>query len=197
VSPATEPASLPAIVVPAFPLLGPYVVSGTNALPSGDYSYDEFTISGTLTLVGPMRLVVDDFTIRSNSSIVVDATNGAVEVYVNDDFVLNSNALVASTTFMPSDVAFNLLSDNIINPSVEVNLDVVDFNSNSMLYGTIYAPNAHVEIDSNFELFGSLVAKEVDLDSSAKVHYDESLAGGGSGRSATWETLCWRILPVD
>ena len=51
--------------------------------------------------------------------------------------------------------------------------------------GTIYAPNAAIDIDSNFELFGAIVARSLHLDSDSKIHYDESLATMSSSSSST------------
>ena len=106
-----------------------------------------------LTIIGPATIVATDMAMRSNAELTIDATNGPVEFFVLDDFVLDSNTLVASTTLTPADVTFNLLSDNIIDPNVNIDVDYVDFNSNAQLYGTIYAPNAAIDINSNFELF--------------------------------------------
>lgn len=108
---------------------------------------------------------------------------------------MNSNTLIASTTMTPADVAINLLSDNIIDPGLEVDLDEVDFDSNAELYGTIYAPNASVVINSNFELFGSLMARAVHLDSNSKIHFDEALLKADSDEELQFEAVAWRQLP--
>jgi len=115
---------------------------------------------------------------------------------VIDDFVLNSNTSINSTSFRPLDVAFNLLSDNILDPGVDVvfDEDLVDFDSGSRMYGTIYAPSAEITVDSNFELFGSLVARRIDLNSNCRIHFDEQLANASDGAEPVYETLCWRLV---
>ncbi len=65
------------------------------------------------------------------------------------------------------------------------------------MYGTIYAPNASVEINSNFELFGSVVARRVHLDSNCRIHYDESLQEARGETSGDFRTICWRRLSAD
>ena len=143
-----------------------------------------------LTVLGPARIVCDDFLLASNAEFQVDAQGGPVEVYVNNDFVMGSNTLASSLTQVASDLSFFLLSDNIQNE------DLVEFDSNSKLYGTIYAPNAFIKIDSNFELFGALVAKRVELNSNSKVHFDEALRRSSTGSTlGGWEVLCWRLAP--
>jgi hypothetical protein len=114
---------------------------------------------------------------------------------VYDDFVLSSNAQMYALDFNPDKVQVNLESDNVIDPDVTVELDVIDFDSNTKIFGTIYAPNAHIEVDSNLELFGAMMARSIDLDSNARVHYDENLARARSDGSVVWQQVAWRALP--
>jgi hypothetical protein len=196
-TPMPETIDLPDIVVPVIASSGP-VSFDTQVLASGSYDYTNLQVNTgkTLTINGPATIVCDNFKLKSNAHIVVNATNGPVEFFVINDFVLNSNTSINSTTYSPLDVAFNLLSDNILDPGVDVNFDedLVDFDSGSQLYGTIYAPSAEITIDSNFELFGSLVARRVDLDSNCRIHFDEVLATASEGAEAVYETLCWRLV---
>ncbi len=196
-TPMAEPIALPPIVVPSIPWTSPLTVPGIMNLAAGDHGYSNLTIDGTLNLTGPARIVVGTFRIRSNAELIVDATNGPVEIWVIHDFLINSNSMIRSTTYSPADIAVNLLSDNIINPEIEVDVDedAVDFDSNAKMYGTIYAPNAHLEVDSNFELFGSMVASSIDLDSNCKIHFDESLAAARDDETFTWQRVACRALP--
>lgn len=170
-----------------------------NSIGSGDYYFDSFLVNANSQVVvtGPARIIVNDFRLNSNSSFMVDATNGMVELYVVNDFLLNSNTLMAATDYLPKNLEVNLLSDNIVDPMVLVDLDTVDFNSNAKLYGTIYAPEAYIDVNSNFELFGSMVAKQVRLRSNSTVHYDESLAYTKKDGDSSWEIVCWRLLPYQ
>jgi len=197
-SPAAETMELPPIEVPSFPSSGALTVTGTQTLASGNYNFTSMRLQAgtTLNVVGPAKIVVaNDFQIRSHAKLLVNATNGPVEIWVEDDFVVGSNTLMSSTTNTPLDLRINLLSDNVISPEVIVDLDVIDFDSNAKMYGTIYAPHAAIEVDSNFELFGSLVARSLDLDSNSRIHYDESLGTAESLSEVTYSVLCWRPLP--
>ncbi len=203
VSGSTTPSSaqldLPAINVPTYTSYGALTVTGATTIPSGNRSYTNLRVnsSKTLNITGPANIVISNLDLRSNAQIVVDATAGPVTLYVLDNFIINSNAQIYSTDYRPQNVAINLLSDNVINPEVTVQLDVVDFASNSKIYGTIYAPNAAVVINSNFELFGSLVARSVDLDSNCFFHFDEALISATSSGTPTFETVCWRDIPYQ
>jgi hypothetical protein len=150
-----------------------------------------------LTIVGPASIVVTNLELRNGARIVVDATLGPVEFYVIDDFIMNSNSAIYSTQHHPLDIRLNLLSDNVINPDVTVQLDVLEFESNTNLHGIVYAPNAEVVIDSNFQLYGSLVARRIDLDSNVGIHFDEALLTAAATGMQAYETVCWRDIPYE
>ena len=196
-TPAAVVVELPPIEVPVIASLGPGVFNTQN-LASGEYHYTAFQVNTgqVLTIAGPATIICDNFTLKSNSQIKVDATNGPVEFYVMNDFIMNSSSSVYSLTNTPLDVEFNLLSDNIIDPDVSVDLDDVEFESNSKIFGTLYAPNAEVVIDSNFELFGALVARRVNLDSNCRMHYDEALGESDMDGVYEFQSLCWRLVSV-
>lgn len=196
---ATALQDMPPLDIPTGTSAGNYTVSGTSSLGPGTFFFDDFTISSnsTLNVTGPITLVVNSATLNSNAELWIDASNGGANIYVIDDFIMDSNTMLAATSFDPADVTLNLNSDNVIDPDNEVDLDAVDFDSNAKMYGTIYAPNAYVEINSNFELFGAIVARRVHLDSNSKIHFDENLMDQDEDEEPTVETLFWRELPYS
>ncbi len=188
---------LPPLTIPVVASAGDYTVpsSTTVSLGPGTFAFDDFTLNtgGHLNITGPVTLIVNNMQLDSNSEMILDALGGKLELYVLDDFVMDSNTLIASQTFTPADIEINLDSNNVIDPNVQVDLDQVDLNSNAQIYGTIYAPNASVEINSNFELFGALTAYSVHLDSNCKIHYDEALATGSNVTgNGGYQTVMWK-----
>jgi hypothetical protein len=188
---------MPPLEIPSGTSSGNFSLSGTGSLGPGTFFFDEFelTSNSTLNVTGPITLVVGSATLNSNAEMWIDATNGGAEIFVMDDFIMDSNTMMSATSFDPADLTLNLNSDNVIDPDSEVDLDAVDFDSNAKMYGTIYAPNAYVEINSNFELFGAVVARRVHLDSNSQVHFDENLMSADDNAEPTVETLFWRELP--
>jgi hypothetical protein len=199
-TPMPEVIDLPDIVVPVIASSGNLSVGAPMTLASGDYHYDSLVVENTesLLVIGPATIVVGEFKLKSGADLVIDATSGPVEFFVLGDFILNSNTSIAATTEDPRAASFNLLSDNILDPGVDVIFaaDVVEFDSNSRMFGTIYAPSAEIKIDSNFELFGSLVARRVGLHSNSRIHFDEQLAAASEAAGAVYETLCWRLIAL-
>ena len=187
--------------IPVIASTGDLIVGGSSSqtLAAGSYNFGDLSLDSNsdLLIYGPATIVVTNMSLASSAELIVDATDGPVEFFVMDDFVMNSNTLIASTTFTPADIAINLESNNVIDPDTSVDLDEVDFDSNAQIFGTLYAPNASVVINSNFELFGSLVAFQVDLDSNSFIHYDEALANSNSSGVDEYAMTLWRGAPFE
>lgn len=200
-TPMSTTKSLDPLTIPSIASSGSLAVpkNGAHTLAAGDYRFDDLLLhSGSdLLVVGPATIVARSAVLGSNSSWQVDATNGPVEIYVEDDFVMNSNTTIASLDQSPLDIQLYLESDNVIDPNLYVDLDYVDLDSNASFYGTIYAPNANIEINSNFELFGAIVAYDLHLDSNSKIHFDEALLDQDENAKLVLETVCWREVPVE
>jgi hypothetical protein len=197
-TPAPEDITLPPLSIPTLASSGDRTINGTVNLASGNYRYNTLNMKAgaILNVTGPATIVTTNFLMRQNTQFRVNATNGPVKIYVYDDFVLSSNAQMFALDYDPDKLQLNLESDNVIDPDVTVELDVIDFDSNTKIFGTIYAPNAHIEVDSNLELFGAMMARSIDLDSNARVHYDENLARARSNGDVVWQQVAWRALPI-
>ena len=196
-TPATALVNLPVINVPAYPSSGPLIVTNNTVLASGNYNFTNLRLnsSKTLTVTGPANVVCTNLELRSSANLLIDATNGLVTFYVIDDFIMNSNAQFRATDSDPLNLRINLLSDNVINPEINVQLDEIFLDSNTQVHGTILAPNAQVVIDSNFQMFGALMARSVDLSSNAFFHFDEALLTAPINGPPTYETMAWREMP--
>ena len=196
-APMSAEVELPEINLPSYASFGALSVGATTTIPTSNRKYTNVTVgtNKTLNIIGPANIVVTNLIVKSGGAINIDSTNGPVEIWVVDDFVLNSNAFMGPVNRHSRDLRLNLLSDNVINPEVQVDLDSIDFESNTELFGTVYAPDAHLEVNSNFQLFGAMISRSVDLDSNCRVHFDEDLLTATAEGQPTFETLCWRELP--
>jgi hypothetical protein len=193
---AADPVDVPALSVPGYTSYGNLTVTSPTTVASGDRTYGNLSIASnkTLRIVGPANIVISNLQLRAGAKIEVDATLGNVQLYVIDNFVMNAGSQIAPTDFKPEHLRLNLLSDNVINPEVNVQLDTVQFDSNSKFYGTILAPNAAIKLTSNFELFGALVARSIDMASNARLHFDEALLDANGGAQPVFETISWRTV---
>ena len=142
--------SMPDVIVPAGLTCNNYTVSGntTVTLAPGTYCYHDLTIQGggTLTTTG-----ADQVTIYITGELIArgDSSVG----YLNDPrkmAVLMSGGSAAT------------LEEGTLTGSTE-------------FYGALYGPKAQIEIKGNAKVFGSIIAKEIDLSGSAEIHYDQAM----------------------
>jgi len=196
-TPMVAALEFPVQSVPTYTSFGALTVSSNSTIPAGNRTYTNLTVNNNkaLTITGPANIVVTNLQLKSGSSLTVDATGGPVTLWVIDDFIMRSNSFLGAADLKPKNLTVNLLSDNVINPEVSIELDEIDFDSNSKLYGMVYGPNAAIEINSNFELFGSMIGRSIELDSNARFHFDEALVAATSSGAAQYETVCVRELP--
>ena len=168
---------------PLVPKILNWTVPNTRTLKSGVYGFNRLDIDtgGKLTVEGPATLVMTDFRLRSNSELVLDTTNGPIQLYVSGKVDLNSNSTIVTPTQAADQVTLYLTGSS----SQKATL-----NSNSKFYGLIYGPKATVDIRSNFEVFGSVVADELIVNSNTKVHFDEQLRNK-AGPPLEYEASAW------
>ena len=196
VSGSTEPAkeiiNLPAINVPPIPSAGPWSLKSKSAtLPSGDYHYSSLDLSSgaSLTIVGPARVVLDNFQLRSNTTLSVDTSAGPVQIFATGNLQLESNSNLVTNSSRPRDMAFFISADDSKKPT-----PIVDFSAQSNYVGLIYAPSAEVSFSANFAVYGSVMGREVTMGANSAVHYDSSLLFDDTNGPPEFETVSWRPI---
>lgn len=199
-APAAAPVNFPPINVPTYANYGSLTINNnTTTIPSGNRTYTNLTVNASkmLTITGPANVVISNVTLKSNASIKIDDAAGPVTLIVIDNFVLNSNSSLYPNSRNPANLRLNMLSDNVADPEVNVQLDTLEFASNSSIYGCIYAPEAKVTLNSNFTLYGALMARSLDLNSNARFHYDENLLNSMASGAVTYHMVSWRQVPFQ
>jgi len=200
VSGSTDPAEglvdLPPIQTPAIPSSGNRTVSGsTLVLGPGDVHLGNVSVSagGKIQIWGPARFVVDDLVMAANTTLEIIASGGPVEIYGTGDFEMRSNSNLITRTSRPMDAAFYLSGNNVDgNPRHRV-----EFNSNSDFIGVIYAPNSAMSIQAMFNVYGSVMARRVDLGSNSAIHYDVSLMFDDDNGPPVFQPLSWRPIGIQ
>lgn len=176
---------LPEVPIPTgLPYEGSISLSGNSTsmlTTSGEYSFIQLNSNSRLTLDGDLTLYITGaLSLNSNSQIII--TEGSnVEIYLSGTFSQSSNTQINNLTQDPTTLAIYGTDS----------LTAVNWASNSDFYGAFYAPNADVDIHSNAEIYGSIIADTIDLASNSRVHYDERLADesdfGCSYRVVSWD----------
>jgi len=124
----------------------------------------------------------------------ISAIDGAVTLYVTGDVILDNSAqllIVDANTNPDASLTLylggNLISKNggLINNAAMDPLKVkiygldtctsIDFKTNSVFYGAIYAPNADVQLNAYVEYYGACTANSFTQNVNSNFHYDASL----------------------
>lgn len=185
---AASPFAFPPVVVPSVPSGGPLTLAQGAAvtIPTGTHGFDDLDLgkASVLTVEGPATVVVDNFTGGKDARLMIDATNGPVTFFVQGNYVHMSNFEAQPVGASPMAVAFMIEGSGGIT-----------FPSNTNVRGAYYAPQANVLFGSSNEAWGSFAANRVDMSSSMKFHYDESLAKhwdtSGSANNDPLHLLAW------
>jgi len=82
-----------------------------------------------------------------------------------------------------------------MSPASTATLEQGTITGSTEFYGAIYGPSATMNIQGNAKVFGSIIAKTVNLTGSAEIHYDTALASNGTvSNSFTTKIVEWRSL---
>ena len=139
---------MPDVVVPDNLTCVDHTVTGntTETLAPGTYCYHDLIIQGNATLT----------------------TSGSVKIYLTGELSAKGNSMVGVVDH-PSRMMFLMATNS------EATLDEGVVTGSNTFYGALYGPKATINITGNADVFGSVIAKNVNLNGSAWIHYDESL----------------------
>ena len=169
-TPSEEKVPLAQIPVPFILPSGIYAVanSATNTINPGKYHFAALTQGkfSKLKIIGPATIVVDSYVTGASATLEVDCTNGPVTIYDTGIWSVDKNYRLEPTPGSPIDAAFLISSPG-----------TVQFDQGSKIAFGFYAPNATIQVDQTAEVWGALVADQINVDLGTKFHFDENLKG--------------------
>ncbi|MCP3914748.1 MAG: hypothetical protein GY711_04210 [bacterium] len=187
----TETVDLPAVEVPAVDMLGPVVHD--SAIPMvvspSTIGYASITVATDAELIvrGPCKLVVGMLELEPGADILLDTTDGEVQLYVTGGMNLAPGSALRTSGEQPEDISIQV--GEIAAPVGDA---PVKLESTAQFHGTIYAPNTAVRVGSAFEVFGGMVAKSLELAPGVKLHFDNA----GYEGSPLPKLLLWKIVEL-
>ncbi len=189
ISARPELETLPPVEVPDIPLAKPVLhLSGVPLIvPPGEAGFEALEIGkgSLLVLKGPLKVVVGELSLSPTAEMILDTIDGPIELYVTESLDLATGSVVTTTTQVTAD-ALILVSAPAGN--------TVSFGAKSQFYGFIYAPNSGVHISAQYELYGGLVCKALQLSAGGRLHYDTGL---GATLESTLPLLhAWRVVEL-
>jgi hypothetical protein len=146
---------------------------------------------------GPQTLVVSSLVLDKGAQLVLDTTNGGVEVHVTGYMNLGKDTLVDNLSREPALARFMISAHETIDHTGDGIPDApVTVSSKGQMFATLYAPLAEIALGNSLELFGAVTAASLGLSEGAKLHFDESLIqDDGTGAQAV-QLLSWRPLEL-
>ncbi len=186
------PAELDPVEVPSLPTrssirqddLAPVVISASD----GDYDLIAVAENCELILRGPARLSVDVLSLAPGASLTLDTRDGDVDLFITGEMSCSPGSMVETTGRRSSEVRIQGATNALTGAGADL-----EFSAQSSFYGTIYAPDSTVKIGQPFEVFGSIVAKRLEVEAGSRLHFDNK-AYNGNAALPTQEA--WRILDL-
>ena len=148
---------------------GTLLPTDAGPLPSGYYSTTGNWIqppASTLTIIGPAIIYApNDFDVEG--SIIIDpSSTGPVQIYVGGNLTIAGNG-IDNQTLRPKNLAIFCIG----NPPSTAQV----INTATPFYGTVYAPNSPLVVNSNPTIYGALVGQSVTFNGTPTIHYDLDL----------------------
>ena len=188
-TPRTERLELTPVDVPGVTMLPGFEHTGAlpRVLPAADVGYDFITVGPDAEVViqGPGNLVMNDLLLEDGSKLTVDNLFGAVNMYVTNSAVLSAGSLVEVLNTDPAELSLQIAGD--VGP--------ITLDATTNFYGMVYGPEAEISIGQEFEIFGALAGRRLQLAPFAKLHFDSGVLGD-SGAVPMPKFVGWKIEQV-
>jgi len=173
--------------------------SETRILAPGDHVFGSIKLRGnnmtlTIKVSGDTNLFMSLLQAGGAADLIIDtgASDSHVQI-VTDDLLLLSNGefnfigtgdskvTLYANNSVDMDSQFGMNNSwqdatrmSIIGTSTLTGSNL-NFASNTVYFGTIYAPLADITIKSNVEIYGAVIANTIDFMTRSCIHYDEAL----------------------
>jgi hypothetical protein len=173
------------VEVPSLPA-GPSLTlgSGLTALPPGNHRFTsmDLAVNGVLEIPGPSVVVIDgDFEVGSGCLVNVGG-DGPVQIYVGGDLRMGTFSGIETPSLDPENAAFFLTGAGAF----------AEVKSHTGFYGLLYGPDAQIELDNSFEMYGAMAARHFYAQNTKiRLHFDEALLRTAEPTAWEFQTISW------
>ena len=185
-------AELPGVVLPNISGSGHLEHTGLipHVIGEGETGLSSLRVTGGSEVIirGPARLIVHELVLDGGSTLSLDTRDGSVELFVTGTLDMDPASFVETTALTSDEVSISATAKGESDPAPSLRLD-----AHASFHGTVYAPDATVHIGSNFEIFGSVTARRLEIASGARLHFDDE---SFNGRLGVPTLEAWQILDL-
>ncbi|MEN8148869.1 MAG: collagen-binding domain-containing protein [Planctomycetota bacterium] len=184
-SPALEPQVMPPLdLTPTVASSGDYLMKTAHSFTGGTYNFSSFTATADaeIRFSGDVVLyVTGDITMDAKAKLIVEK-DASVVIYHSGTTAYLAGQGVVNETQTPA--SFRLFSS----------ATTVTLAGTSDFYGAVYAPNGYLVPAGQTDLYGSFVARGIDIEGEAYFHYDEALSRFTPDNITRMTKVSWRLI---
>lgn len=193
-APKTSTEEIPEVQVPEAVQERPRTISVHTSLTSKQ-AFQSLTVGAeaTLTLEGPMELVLGGLTVEPTGKLAIDGSGGPVTIYVDGPAHLPAGTGLDTVAGGAGKAALFLLEGQGEEPSEP---PTVDFAPSGVYEGLILAPGRHLVIPSGLRLHGAVAAARLELAAGSQVTFDVQSRRNPAGGKQLPRLVCWRSVDL-
>lgn len=167
-----------------------------TAAATKSFFFDSFeidTATTVITIEGDVSIYVKNtFELLSNTTLVI-ASGASLKLYSeNGRLIVNQNSGIVNTDQIPENLSIYSNADDAAADPASVWL-----RPNNDFHGTIYAPNARIQTESNLDLFGAMRGRWLEFNSNLDFSYDEDLGLISGGAPGGYDLVYWTEQSYD
>jgi Flp pilus assembly protein TadG len=138
----------------------------TPTVPPGATNHGNYN-NGNVTLTSGDHFFTS-FTSGGNDTVTINASGGPVRIYCAGQFKFSGNArFVYLQTPSAANLEINITGSGTVEPSEDPT------------YARINAPNSHLMMRGNSDIYGAVTAKSIEMRGGDGIHLDSSLSNPG------------------
>ena len=119
-----------------------------------------------MNISGNVNLIINGDVYGGNAPTINVLNGSSLKMYIVGNMTSNNGFHFNNLTNIPRNLKIYGASNGVQNFS---------FSSNSIIFGTIYAPNANVSFRDNCDFYGAVVAKSVSSHNSCNFYCDVAI----------------------
>ncbi len=188
IEPRPTEIEMPEVEIPVVTMQSGVTHSGLLPLvvPPGLSGYESLSVADGAELIvsGPAKLVVGTLELAAGAVLTLDTAAGPVELFITGGMDLAEGSIVETSNLTPEDLSIQVAS---LPQTGDPNVLLA---GQAQFHGVVYAPDADVRVGRDFEVFGSIAARRLEIAPGARLHFDNAEYEG----SPIPDIISWRIL---